>query len=446
MNLLLIFPPTGKVFREECCIGSSPDSFVPGQILVTLGILKKEGYLVDFIDGSVSSVDFDSFKKYDLVFVWVSLLDTFYEDIDFVKKIKLKGYNTGVVMPDTPLPIQEEVMSKYDFIDYLILGEEKELVILNLCNTLANDLDVNLLKGLLIRTTDSVLNNGLLPHTLEKGYMNVVAPVSELDLKMYNGAFVIWGNGCPYSCTYCLYRNTPIYYRSTDIIIQELKSFSGLPNFKIYLFALAMFDKNLAEDLCNKIVQEKLNIQFYLDLRAEQCELDILFLLKKAGCFKIIIGVEHSDESIRNELIKKNVTDSQIYQAVSNCHKASIIPQLEFIIGYPFDKKEHILKISEIVRNSLPCSYAIAFLKPWIGTPIYDLCKEYDLIKEDYTLSDYTNNLNLRNKMPTKYLSTSDIKKIYYQLYMKLLFINLRATLPKIYKYRKRLKEMIISG
>ena len=78
------------------------------------------------------------------------------------------------------------------------------------------------------------------------------------------------------------------------------------------------FNYNLkrTEELCRLIIREKLGIRFVAELRIDVLSYDLLALMREAGVQYISFGVEAGSERVRRDIIHKNISNAQVFQAV----------------------------------------------------------------------------------------------------------------------------------
>jgi radical SAM superfamily enzyme YgiQ (UPF0313 family) len=125
---------------------------------------------------------------------------------------------------------------------------------------------------------------------------------------------IITSRGCPYKCTFCArITGHKLRFKTIDQIIDEIKYLKE--KFKIKQFHFyddtITCNKNFIKTLCNRIIDENLNLHWSCFARVDTVDEEILGLMKKAGCFVIMYGVESLDEKILLD-VKKGITVEQI--------------------------------------------------------------------------------------------------------------------------------------
>ncbi len=127
--------------------------------------------------------------------------------------------------------------------------------------------------------------------------------------------------GCPFNCSYCfnhqykqLYKGLGkmVRQRSVDSVIEELKE---LKRFGWNCLEMAedqfILSKAWIYEFCEKYARH-IGLPFSCPSTAKQIDDDIVVALKEAGCKTICFGIESGNESIRQTIYRKPVSDEDI--------------------------------------------------------------------------------------------------------------------------------------
>jgi radical SAM family uncharacterized protein len=265
-----------------------------------------------------------------------------------------------------------------EFMDFFALGEAEELlpetlsVILELKSkgTLRRDLLTRLaaVDGLYVPHFYSVTyqENGQIAEVVpRKGIPSIVKRrwVKKVDVYPtqsviqapgieFGGMFLVEiGRGCSFGCRFCaagwIYR--PVRMRSLGAIEKSIRSaLEG--GKKIGLISAAIGEHPQLKEICQRVMEEggKLSVS---SLRARSLSEDLLKALKASGHQSITMAPETGSERLRR-LIKKNLTDEEIFEAVAMV-VASGIPNLRlyFLIGLPSETMEDIEQIVSLTKQ-----------------------------------------------------------------------------------------------
>lgn len=133
---------------------------------------------------------------------------------------------------------------------------------------------------------------------------------------------VITSRGCPYSCAFCfnagyrrLYAGKGRYVRrrSVDNVLAEILEVKRNFPLKSVFFQDDTFvlDRDWIRDFADQY-RRRVTLPFTCFVRADLMTEEVAEALKKAGCVCVHFGIESGSEHIRNEVLKKGVSDAQI--------------------------------------------------------------------------------------------------------------------------------------
>lgn len=208
-----------------------------------------------------------------------------------------------------------------------------------------------------------------------------------------------FSRGCVYSCSFCInqklhevYQKANLnnnYFRCNSVkrIIDELIYLSKTYNGDIDVFNfdddLLMTDTKrfiqFMEDYELKIFKEY-NIKFAINGRANLINETIVKKLKNSGCELIRVGFETGDQDLRNLVLQKKITDHQLYNAFSLFRKYNLRSLAFAMIGIPGESKRSIELSIKMLSTLKPDLIRMAIFEPFINTPIYEYCKENNLL------------------------------------------------------------------
>jgi radical SAM superfamily enzyme YgiQ (UPF0313 family) len=132
--------------------------------------------------------------------------------------------------------------------------------------------------------------------------------------------------------------------REIGNFIEELRYLDrmGIKNlcFRDMLFS---GNKRHTVELCEAIIKERLQFDWYCETRVDTVDGTILEIMKKAGCFLVWFGVESGDNSILKSSEKK-IDIATIKDTFKACKEIGIQTGAYVIFGLPGDTEESILK------------------------------------------------------------------------------------------------------
>ena len=123
-------------------------------------------------------------------------------------------------------------------------------------------------------------------------------------------------------------------------------------------------------------------------MRVNLVDEDKVRLLKEAGCYMVMFGIESGDAELRRNILKKNITDRQIYHSAELFRKYDIRMKTFNILGLPDETLEKGLKTIRInadIKVDYPwCS----ILQPYPRTELAEIARSKGLLSENFSLDD----------------------------------------------------------
>lgn len=241
-----------------------------------------------------------------------------------------------------------------------------------------------------------------------------------IDLKKTNMIFLGKGpsiymnasRGCPYSCFhYCVYplsQGRKVRLKDPNKLVDELEYFKNKIGIKNFIFRDPVFSINNkhTEEICDIIIQRKLNIKLCIETHLSNLNEKISLKLKKAGVRLAYVGIESIDEDIKKISHRHSDLDNNQTSKVNFLEKIGIKTKCMYIIGMPEDSTKNFFK-TLIYAQKLNSTFAqFSIFTPYPGTPAYNQFKDVILEKK---LSKF-NQWNL--VFAHKYFLPKEIKKL----------------------------------
>ncbi len=303
---------------------------------------------------------------------------TAYELID---KVKDMGYKVVVGGPHSST-VFKEILEKTRA-DYSI-KKEGEITFSELLENLDNLSEV---KGIIWRKknddgTEEIIENADREFIHDLDSLPFPAyELFELDKYMDKKIPIVTSRGCPYRCVYCSINLTMGHRfraRSAKNVVDELEYWYK-KGYKYFGFNddCFTFDMNRAKEICDLIIERKLDIKWELrnGVRIDRLDEELLKKMKKAGCIYLAFGIESAVQDVLNKM-KKGLVIDQVKEKVLLAEKLGIKHGGFFIIGLPGDNFERF-KQSLNFALSLPFD-EIRFYNavPYPGTELFTWIKE----------------------------------------------------------------------
>lgn len=351
-------------------------------------IMKKEDFNVEIIDCIADRIYWEKLERiinskkpdYILFNVISSTLSNDMKTTEVAKKLGAKTIAVGSHVSALP----KESLDDFADLDFLIMGEAEE-TLKELIDSLENKKPLERIKGIGWRRGKRVIINEKRP--LISNLDNLPIPLHELlPIKKYrlpfigsSFTFVMTSRGCPFQCIFC---RSPIAWnrvfrrRSPESILKELKYLKqiGVSNILFHSDTFTLY-KDWIIDLCQKIIDEKLNIRWICNSRVDTIDREMLDWMKKAGCYMIAYGIESGSQKVLDNA-RKGITLEQIKKAVIGASEAGIKVWGYFIIGLPGENHQTVQETINLAKK-LPLTLAnFAVAAPYPGTEFFKLVSE----------------------------------------------------------------------
>lgn len=381
MKLLLISPWMKTLYGDE--------KAVPGHPHLGLGyltaVLKQNNHQVRIFDQAIENDDkklFSFIKKYkpDLIGISAfSYCSKYVTDLSFqIKKHTKKPLILGGPHVSA---LHSKVLEQIP-IDFALKGEAEASILEFLEQFKKKNPQFSKVRGLIYRDSKGeIIENLDMPYV--KDLDSIPFPdYSEFKFEKYayyqtKTMPIITSRGCPYGCNYCsvkLSMGRAFRPRSPQNVIDEIKHWysQGFTKFEINDDCFSL-DLKRAEDICDLIIKEKLDISYdlYNGIRADKATPQLLKKMKQSGCKFISYGCESGDQNIITSM-GKNLKLTDVVKAVRNTNKIGIRNSVNFIIGHANETYKSALKTLEFAKN-LPTNFVNMYnVIPYPGTGLYE--------------------------------------------------------------------------
>jgi len=200
------------------------------------------------------------------------------------------------------------------------------------------------------------------------------------------------GRGCPFKCTYCfnhayheLYRDKGHVVRTKSVayLVEELTSVSnkyplGFVKFQDDVFGIK---RSWLEEF-TETYPKKIGLPFMCYARPNMVTPGYARCLKQAGCYSVCMAIESGNETIRRDVLHRNMTDQRIIEASSYLKKEGIRLYMINMVGLPTETEEDMIGTVNLNRNAGADFSDASIFQPYPGTHITQKCKDIGLLDE----------------------------------------------------------------
>ena len=399
MKVLLINPP-----REHEIIGNNPTiiekerGFNPplGLLYIAAFLEQRSRHEVSVIDAQVEGLSYGELRqrireaKPDAVGL-TAMTMTIIDVRQTIGIIKEELPDTLVLLGGPHVNIFPMETVNLPGVDYVVMGEG-ERIIVELLDRLQEGRDLGGLKGLIYKENGRIVNNGAIQHIEDLDSLPFPArhlvPYKKYNSLLSTGGIVTTvfsSRGCPFKCRFCdrPQMGKRFRARSAQNVVDELEQCvsMGIREFLIYDDTFTV-NKQRVMDICDLILERKLDIGFDIRARVDTVTEPMLKKLKQAGCEGIHYGVEAGTPHIL-KVLNKGITLELAQQVFTMTKKAGIPTLAYFMIGNPQETLEDIEETFRVIRRLNPDFVHMTVLTPFPGTQVYFDALEQKLIPTD---------------------------------------------------------------
>ncbi len=296
--------------------------------------------------------------------------------------------------------LDKNLLETLKFVDYSIQREGEEAVF-----ALVENKDPKTIPGVISRGKNSLINNGIAPiikdiNALPFPEREKFWGVSESEKKNIDVSYINTIRGCPYKCTYCA---SPSHWdrrttrlRSPESVIEEMvhlkenywkatkfdysasanigeKETLKIEDNTIVYFVDDVFTihKKRVKKLLRMIIDQKLNMCWKCEARADHLDEELCELMAESGCERVKLGFESGSNRIL-ENVKKLETREDMIKGATMLKNAGVSFAAYFIAGFPGETDEDVRQTIDFAKKIEADYYSLSILAPYYGTELYD--------------------------------------------------------------------------
>lgn len=203
--------------------------------------------------------------------------------------------------------------------------------------------------------------------------------------KLFPFLTLVSGRGCGNRCSFCQLPQvmTGRRYRTRSIehVIAEIEyDLSLFPDLKEIMFEDDTLTMTGAEErlvaLCEAMVRKRLPVAWSANARVDITDLDVLRLMKRAGCRMLCVGFEFGDQDTLNR-VRKGTTVERMHAFAENARRAGIRIHGCFMFGGPGETKETARKTIDLAKSLKIDTAQFSGVVAYPGTEYYDWAVEH---------------------------------------------------------------------
>ena len=261
-----------------------------------------------------------------------------------------------------------ETMSKYSFVDYIIMGEGEQ-TLNELLFALKDNLDASNIIGTASRNTINPIRKAMDLSTVKQ-------PYTKNDIISLQDKIIYFetSRGCPFACSYCLssidrkVRNFPMDYVKQGL---GLLLKMNVPLVKL-IDRTFNCDPSRAIEIIRFIMENSQNTCVHFEVAPQLLNYEIINILKSApkNMFQLEMGIQSANTKTLDAIGRK----CDLQKAKNNILKlqqaGNIHLHLDLIAGLPYEDYSSFAKSFDFVYSLKPDMLQLGFLKVLHGTSI----------------------------------------------------------------------------
>lgn len=402
MKIIYINPPYGEDFVRSARWAAKSRGRVqrhPEQALIQIAVLENAGHTCKFIEGAACNmaeekvlVEIKNFKP-DIAIIHTTT-PSIYNDIEYARKAKdISSCQTVLVGAHASAKPEDTLQKGRGAVDIIARGEIDYTL-----RDIANGLPPRDILGI------SYLEDGKIIHNENRPYLdvnNLPFPAwKHIDPKWYHDAGKLYpfltlytGRGCFGLCTFCretqVINGRKLRMRDAQKVVDEIEHDLKLfPDLREIMFETDTFTAipSHAKEVCEEIMKRGLHkeISWSCNVRVD-VQLDLLPLMKKAGCRMLMIGFEFGTNEQLNS-VKKGTTIELGQKFAETAHKLGFTLHGCFMIGAPGETKHSAQKTIDYAKSLPLDTIQVSGIAVYPGTEFFDWAKKNNFI----TAKDWT--------------------------------------------------------
>jgi len=282
-------------------------------------------------------------------------------------------------------PIAEAILEENNQIDFIV-RDEGEITFKELIKTLLySERNFDRISGISYKYNGRIVNNAnreIIPD------LDSIPSVYASNLKRLENREVCLEThrGCIFRCHYCYYHKSfdKIRFFSIGRVKEDLSFLLKQKIKRIYLMdPVFNLDLKRAKEICKFIIQNnKNNIPFHTEIRAELVDKELAELFYKANFKFLEIGLQSTDKDVL-ELVNRKLNFEQFVYGIKLLKDYSLSIEIQLIFGLPGDTIPSFMNSLEQVMALKPKYVRTFRLMLLPGTEIWNNSKKLGMVYEN---------------------------------------------------------------
>ena len=201
---------------------------------------------------------------------------------------------------------------------------------------------------------------------------------------------VVTSRGCPYRCSFCsraVWGEAHYRTHSAAYIFEmfsELRKRYGIRDISVYDDTFGV-SRHRMIDLCELILKNKLDVVWSCNLRANIADLEVMKLMKRAGCWMAAYGIESGSEA-NLHFLQKDAGREMIAKAFRLTKESGMLAKGYIMVGTLPDTHESLNATLRFILSTPIDILTVNAFTPMPGSLDYDRADQYGTFNRDWRL------------------------------------------------------------
>jgi len=193
--------------------------------------------------------------------------------------------------------------------------------------------------------------------------------------------YAMTSRGCAQGCVFC----SPVEresvgkryrWRSPESVVEELRLLRRLGANAVYFIDdFFAFSPRRVAELCEAMIRADVTPPWTAQVRAQGLDLDLLRLMRRAGCSTLAFGAESGSDRVLG-LLRKGLTTAEIRAQAARIRAAGIQSVGYFIVGVPGETAAERQATYRLIEDISPDVAQVHIFNVYPGAPAMELYPE----------------------------------------------------------------------
>jgi anaerobic magnesium-protoporphyrin IX monomethyl ester cyclase len=323
-------------------------------------------------------------EKSDILGIHVTTM-TFIEAMQLATEARKLNSRMTIIAGGPHATLRSEEVLSHEDIDIVVRGEAEETIV-ELVKALEKkgpekNISLSQVKGIYYKDDGTMIK--LPPREAQNDLDRIPFPDRDLFKNSIKRFFthvstdMLAGRSCLYHCMNCMPALRKIMgryrIRSVESVFDEMSYLKrrGITSIHFNDNSITHF-RDWTVNLCEKLIEKKLKVQWSSAVCEWETDLELLKLMRKAGCRGIGFGVESGSQRVQDKVLRKKVNLEHAKKVAQWCDEAGISTHCWFMMAIPGETREDALETIKFATelNVNSTSFNISSPNPSTGYQI----------------------------------------------------------------------------